>query len=83
MCSPENMRGAIPTCDCLIGFYDNGSAVCQSCDYRCLSCLDAQTCSTCDSLMNRFYNNLTQMCDCMPVYYDSGLNSMKCVSCSY
>ncbi|CAD8194869.1 unnamed protein product [Paramecium octaurelia] len=70
------------SCNCNIGYYDNGVETCQQCHYSCLSCnsQDSNSCISCvevDTSNRVFYN---QTCKCLFGYFDDG-QSISCQKC--
>lgn len=67
-------------CNCKISFYDDGSnALCLQCSYECLTCVDALTCSSCDS--SKFRSNPLTKCQCITGYFEN--STLQCQKCSY
>lgn len=71
-------------CDCLPGFYDDGStSVCQPCHFSCSTCMgpNSNQCITCPSGANRDDNSATGShdCPCSARFYEK--NVLLCGAC--
>ncbi|KRX08807.1 Insulin-like growth factor binding protein, N-terminal [Pseudocohnilembus persalinus] len=79
-------------CNCLSGFFENGSGQCQACQYPCATCSDANTCQTCISDAQRenshpcacnagFFDDssICQICD--PICSTCVSSSDNCLTC--
>lgn len=71
-CSDVN-RDFSDSCNCKDGFYDNGTATCQACNYKCLTCSDGSTCTSCPSNRDPSSN-----CDCEDGYIELTAGSPTC-----
>jgi len=58
-------------CLCTTKFYDNGAAICASCNYACLTC-DSTGCLTCNATAKRTKSGTT--CVCQQGYFDDTAN---------
>jgi hypothetical protein len=83
--NPVGVMYAVTTADCVGGvgqLYNSATCQYENCEViiiGCLSCVDASTCSGCDSPLN-FQLSAANKCECIPGYgYLSANNS--CVPC--
>ena len=51
------------------GYYDL-AGTCTSCNYDCMTCTAAGSCSTCNSTANRVKNTITNKCVCKSGYFE-------------
>jgi proprotein convertase subtilisin/kexin type 5 len=64
-------------CTCMLGYFDNGVALCANCSYKCESCSGSSTnCLTCRSGSYRS----GAACDCSSGYYE--VNPGVSLTCS-
>lgn len=57
---------------------------CQFCHYSCVTCLDGISCQSCDAIIDhRTLTSTSPLCEPLPRYYDTGLNSSITLSCYY
>jgi proprotein convertase subtilisin/kexin type 5 len=90
ICRNDGNREGVPTCNCILGFFDNNSALCVRCPPVCVSCVSLQSCTSC--LAN---TSSLPSCACAATTYvafggtcnacnytcQSCLNSEFCLSC--
>lgn len=76
------------TCQCMKGYYDDGTTICKKCYYTCADCNGPliNNCTLCptDAFRNTLSNN---MCTCMAGYEDVGVTlctkcHRSCLTCS-
>ncbi|KAL4449624.1 hypothetical protein ABPG74_007447 [Tetrahymena malaccensis] len=80
--NPALNRSSTGNCQCLSGFFDDGSSVqCVQCNYTCKQCNNQNECSLCDNTKFRQLKPPSQ-CECQPGYYDDGANQI-CQQCPY
>ena len=85
-CADTTTRSLTNNCECLTGFFDASSAVCQTCSALCKTCSSATTCTSCFTDNNRALVN--GQCVCAAGFYqivnqDGSLTCGKCApSCT-
>ncbi|KAL4445476.1 hypothetical protein ABPG74_004550 [Tetrahymena malaccensis] len=48
VCKPNRTKNIFTNnCDCPVGTYDSGLAICPACSFQCATCTNANTCTTC------------------------------------
>ena len=73
---------------CPDGQFINATDVqCYPCLVTCLTCVSADNCTTCDGNNSREFNNVTEQCDPITGYYETGQPqtlpcSIACLSCT-
>lgn len=68
------------SCNCLSGYYDDGTDTCAACSYKCATCTtSAANCVTCAGGVTRL---TAATCACATKYYDDG-SSASCQACHY
>ncbi|KAM3144003.1 hypothetical protein pb186bvf_003767 [Paramecium bursaria] len=68
------------TCDCNIGYYDNGLGFCLNCSQFCESCIAFDdNCITCSTLSNRILNG--NACICQDNYFEEADQNPNCQKC--
>ena len=68
--SSDNRQLNSGSCDCSVGYFENGSALCPQCDVSCLTCNETVSCLSCNSSLNRALSS-NGTCDCIAGFYDN------------
>lgn len=50
------------------GFYEGGVDIALPCLQTCVSCVNGNTCLTCNESLFRFFNEGSRQCDCSKGY---------------
>jgi len=79
-CSNTVTRSPAPSCNCLDGFFESGSAVCSRCAPLCRTCSSATTCTDCFRENNRALQN--GQCVCALGFYQAVNPTDGSISCA-
>lgn len=81
-CSDTITRSINDSCNCIIGYFDAGSAVCSACPVLCRTCSSATTCLSCFTENQRTLSN--GQCVCATGFYQvvNPDGSLTCSPCA-